>query len=192
MAMKQYFEDLETALKLVERDPIITEEFFFKECSSIFYYIISYFYSEENDWEEKKKELINQFYLYVMETKALQGYRGEGRLKTYLRQVAYNYFERQVEKDLHRKIAEAKFYSQEQLEVMLATERESLKSNVRKGIAKMKDERNAFIIQKMFVDDFSKGEIMYELDVEKGSHFDVLKNRAKKEFARCYLELKNE
>ena len=192
MAKKQSFEDLETALKLVERDPIITEEFFFKECSGIFYYIISYFYSEENDWEAKKKELINQFYLYVMETKALHNYRGESSLKTYLRQVAYNYFKRLADKDQHRKIAEAKFFSQEQLEVMLATERESLKSNVRKGIAKMKDERNAFIIQKMFVDDFTKGEIMFELDVEKGSHFDVLKNRAKKEFARCYLELKNE
>jgi DNA-directed RNA polymerase specialized sigma24 family protein len=127
-----------------------------------------------------------------METKALHNYRGESSLKTYLREVAYNYFKRLADKDQHRKIAEAKFFSQEQLEVMLATERESLKSNVRKGIAKMKDERNAFIIQKMFVDDFTKGEIMFELDVEKGSHFDVLKNRAKKEFARCYLELKNE
>jgi hypothetical protein len=43
----------------------------------------------------------------------------------------------------------------------------------------------------MFVEDFTKGEIMLELDV-KGSHFDVLKGRAKEEFTIYYLELKNE
>jgi hypothetical protein len=74
---------------------------------------------------------------------------------------------------------------------MLEDERKNIKSNVRRGIAKMKDERNAFILQKMFVEDFTKGEIMLELDV-KGSHFDVLKGRAKEEFTIYYLELKNE
>lgn len=190
MANEQYTEDLEIAQKLIERDSETTEHFFFEECSGIFYFIISHFYSEVNDWEEKRLELINQFYLYVIETSALKGYRGDSKLKTYLRQVAYYYFERQVEKEKRRKIAETKFYEQEQLERMLEVERKSIKSNVRQGIAKMKDERNAFILQKMFVEGFTKEEIMLELDV-KGSHFDVLKGRAKKEFTINYLELKN-
>ena len=189
MAKEQYTEDLAIAQKLIEHDSKTTEHFFFEECSSIFYYIISHFYSEVNDWEEKRLELINQFYLYVIETSALKGYRGDSKLKTYLRQVAYYYFERQVEKEKRRKIAETKFYEQEQLERMLEVERKSIKSNVRQGIAKMKDERNAFILQKMFVEGFTKEEIMLELDV-KGSHFDVLKGRAKKEFTINYLELK--
>ena len=191
MKKERYTEDLDIAQKLIERDSKTTEQFFFEECSGIFYFIISHFYSEVNDWEEKKAELIGQFYLYVMETNALKNYRGESSLKTYLRQVAYHYFERQVEKDEHRKIAETKFYEQEQLNRMLESERKNIKHDVRQGIAKMKDERNAFILQKMFVEDFTKGEIIYELDVN-GSHFDVLKGRAKKEFTICYLELKNE
>jgi len=191
MATEQYTEDLAIAQKLLERDSKTTEQFFFEECSGIFYFIISHFYSEENNWEEKKMELINQFYLYVIDTNALKGYRGDSKLKTYLRQVAFNYFGRQVEKEEKRKIAETKFYEQEQLERMLEDERKNIKSNVRQGIAKMKDERNAFILQKMFVEDFTKGEIMLELDV-KGSHFDVLKGRAKEEFTIYYLELKNE
>ena len=191
MVKEQYTEDLEIAQKLIERDSETTEHFFFKECSGVFYYIISHFYSEVNDWEEKRLELINQFYLYIIDTNALKRYRGDSKLKTYLRQVAYYYFERQVEKEKHRIIAETKFYEQEQLERMLEVERKSIKSNVRQGIAKMKDERNAFILQKMFVEGFTKEEIMLELDV-KGSHFDVLKGRAKKEFTVYYLELKNE
>lgn len=191
MAKEQYTEDLEIAQKLIECDSKTTEQFFFDECSGIFNFIISHFYSEVNNWEEKKVELTNQFYLYVMETNALKNYRGESSLKTYLRQVAYHYFERQVEKDEHRKIAETKFYEQEQLNRMIEGERKNIKNNVRQGIAKMKDERNAFILQKMFIEDFTKGEIMYELDVN-GSHFDVLKGRAKKEFTICYFELKDE
>ncbi len=191
MAKEQYTEDLAIAQKLIERDSKTTEHFFFEECSGLFYFIISHFYSEVNDWEEKRLELINQFYLYVIKTNALKRYRGDSKLKTYLRQVAYYYFERQVEKDEHRKIAETKFYEQEQLDRMLEDERKSIKSNVRQGIAKMKGKRNAFILQKMFVEDFTKGEIMLELDV-KGSHFDVLKGRAIEEFTIYYLELKNE
>ena len=191
MVKEQYTEDLAIAQNLIERDSKTTEHFFFEECSGIFNYIISHFYSEVCDWEEKRMELINQFYLHVMDTNALKNYRGESSLKTYLRQVAYYYFERQVEKEKQRKIAETKFCEQEQLERLLKDERKNIKSNVRQGIAKMKDERNAFILQKMFVEDFTKGEIMLELDVN-GSHFDVLKGRAKKEFTIYYLKLKDE
>lgn len=191
MAIEQYTEDLAVAQKLLERDSKTTEQFFFEECSGIFYFIISHFYSEVNDWEEKRMELINQLYLYVINTNALNSYRGDCKLKTYLRQVAYFYFERQIEKEKKRKIAETKFYEQEQLERMLEDERKSIKSKVRQGIGKMKNERNAFILQKMFIEGCTKEEIMLELDV-KGSHFDVLKGRAKKEFTICYLELKDE
>jgi hypothetical protein len=191
MAKEQYTEDLAIAQKLIDRDSKTTEHFFFEECSGIFYFIISHFFSEVNDWEEKRLELINQFYLYVIKSNALKRYRGDSKLKTYLRQVAYYYFKRLVEKEEQRKEAETKFYEQEQLDRMLEDERKSIKSNVRQGIAKMKDERNAFILQKMFVEDFTKGEIMLELDVN-GSHFDVLKGRAKKEFTIYYLKLKDE
>jgi len=190
MANEQYTEDLIIAQKLIERDSQTTNKFFWEECSGMFYYIISHFFPETTDWEDKKEELIDEFYLYIMEELVLQKYKGNSKLKTYLRQVAYYYFERQVEKEEHRKIAETKFYEQEQLDRLLEDERKNIKSNVRQGIAKMKDERNAFILQKMFLEDFTKGEIMLELDV-KGSHFDVLKGRAKEEFTVYYLQLKD-
>ena len=190
MANEQYTEDLIIAQKLIERDSQTTNKFFWEECSGMFYYIISHFFPETTVWEDKKEELIDEFYLYIMEELVLQKYKGNSKLKTYLRQVAYYYFERQVEKEEHRKIAETKFYEQEQLDRLLEDERKNIKSNVRQGIAKMKDERNAFILQKMFLEDFTKGEIMLELDV-KGSHFDVLKGRAKEEFTVYYLQLKD-
>ena len=96
-AKKDYLSDQEIVEGLIARDNDITREFFWKKCSGIFNHIIYSLYDLHPQKELLKDDLIQRLYSYIMDNDAyvLRGFKFRSSLLTWLRQVAYRFFQRE-------------------------------------------------------------------------------------------------
>ena len=103
--------DLEIAKAILDRDPFVTKEFFYKKCYPTFFFFFDKYYTNCKCC----KEFIDEIYVLILtpgkETKKcqLENFRGESTLKSWLRTVCLYYCYNQfglAEKDpLHHAVS---------------------------------------------------------------------------------------
>ena len=165
------------AQKLIGRDPQTTEEFYREGCARMFSYIIKHLYPNGSNME--REEMINDFYCYLMEENAavLRRFRGESKLTTFIRQVAYNYFRRKKDNERKRRIVEDKYVEQETFDRLCKEMKKTAKDEVNKTLEKMSDKRSSYLIRRLYLDEYPASSVAQELDVPITTFY-VLKQRA--------------
>ena len=76
--------------KLIARDGQVTEKFFFNDCRPLFTSIIRKVFTFNVDYDE----IVNEFYLYLMENDAhrLRQFQGRSTIYQWLKVIAMRYF----------------------------------------------------------------------------------------------------
>ena len=82
--------DKEIVQKLIDRDAVVTREFFFTSCRPLFLSIIRFVFSYKVDYDE----FVNDFYLYLMENDAyrLRQFQGRSSIYQWMKIVAIRFF----------------------------------------------------------------------------------------------------
>ena len=182
-------DELAIAQKLIERDPQTTEEFYREGCARMFSYIIGQLYPNGADVE--MEEVINDFYWYLMKEDAavLRRFRGESKLTTFIRQVAYKYFKRKKDNERKRRIVEDKYVEQETFDRLCGEIKNTVKDEVNKTLERMSDKRSSYLIRRLYLDEFPAASVAQELDVPIETFY-VLKQRASIKFKAEYLQIR--
>ena len=182
-------DELAIAQKLIERDPRTTEKFYREGCAGMLSYIMKHLYP--NGANVEMEEVINDLYLYLMKEDAavLRRFRGESKLATFIRQVAYNYFRRKKDNERKRRIAEDKYVEQETFD-RLCEEINTAKDEVNKTLERMSDKRSSYLIRRLYLDKYPAASVAQELDVPIETFY-VLRQRASIKFKAEYLQIRN-
>ena len=183
--------ELAIAQKLIERDPQTTEKFYLEGCAGMLSYIMKHLYPNGANME--MEEMINDFYWYLMKEDAavLRRFRGESKLTTFIRQVAYKYFKRKKENERKRRIAEDKYVEQEIFDRLCEEIKKTAKDEVNKTLERMSDKRSSYLIRRLYLDGYPAASVAQELDVPIETFY-VLKQRALIKFKTAYLQIRNE
>lgn len=82
--------DKEIIQQLIDRDELVTKQFFFERCRPLFLSIIRYVFSYEVDYDE----FVNEFYLFLMENDAyrLKQFQGRSTIYQWIKVIAIRYF----------------------------------------------------------------------------------------------------
>ncbi len=187
-----YLSDQEIVEGLIARDNYITREFFWKKCSGIFNHIIYSLYDLHPQKELLKDDLIQRLYSYLMDNDAyvLRGFEFRSSLLTWLRQVAYRFFERQLSKEHKEKEAEDKIASHFDDDLCIDDSTEETRKMVRRVLEAMPNKEMAYILSRKYLDDFSFESLAFELG-KTTAYIYVLKQRAVEMFKDTYYKLEN-
>lgn len=174
--------------KLIDRNPQMTQKFFWEGCKGIFCHVISHLYSDQWNLEERMPEMINEFYLYLMENDAreLRKFQGKSKLTSYLGTVAYRFFKRKHDISQTIEFSES---SVEELNQLPDETPNTIKSDIYETLDRMSDKRSAELLRKLF-DGCPTASIAQELGVSMATFY-VLKQRAIKKIKVEYLQLRN-
>lgn len=191
-AKKDYLSDQEIVEGLIARDNDITREFFWKKCSGIFNHIIYSLYDLHPQKELLKDDLIQRLYSYIMDNDAyvLRGFKFRSSLLTWLRQVAYRFFERELSKKNKEKVAEDKVASKNDDDLDINFDSEETRKMVRRVLDAMPNQEMAYILSRKYLDDFSFESLAFELG-KTTAYIYVLKQRAVEMFKDTYYKLEN-
>ena len=82
--------DLQIIERLIARDEVVTQQFFYKDCRPLFRSVIYNVFQNKVEYDE----LINELYLYLMENDAyrLKQFEGRSSLFQWIKVVAIRYF----------------------------------------------------------------------------------------------------
>ena len=191
-AKNEYLSDQEIVEGLIAQDNYITSVFFWEKCSGIFSHIIHSLYDLHPQKELLKEELIQRLYSYLMDhdARVLRGFEYRSSLLTWLRQVAYRFFERQLSNERKAKKAEDIMASLFDDVLCIDDGTEETRSTVRRVLDAMPNQELACILRRKYLDDFSFESLAAELD-KTTAHIYVLKQRAVKMFIETYYKLES-
>ena len=189
-AKKNYLSDQEIVEGLIARDNDITREFFWKKCSGIFNHIIYNLYDLHPQKNILRDDLIQRLYSYLMDDDAhvLRGFKFRCSLLTWLRQVAYRFFERELSKAKMEKEAEAKVVANFDDDLVLDNKIEETREMVRRVLDAMPNQEMAYILRRKFLDGCEFDSLAFELGKTKANIY-VIKQRAVEMFKDTYYKL---
>lgn len=178
--------------KLIDRDPQMTRKFFWEGCKGIFCHVISHLYSGQWNLEERMPEMINEFYLYLMENDAheLRKFQGKSKLTSYLGIVAYRFFIRKNTHDISQTI-EFSESSEEELNQLSDETPNTIKSDICEVLGRMSDKRSSYLLRRLYFDEYPAASVAQELGVPIATFY-VLRQRAAKKFKVEYFKLRND
>ena len=159
--------------RLIERDNWVTQEFFFKHCKPLFHSIISKMFDYDVDYDE----FVNELYLHLMENDArrLKTFNFNSSLYGWLKMVAIHYF---MDKKNHDKVIE-----NEGMDPPLEKKEESsttqtmteAKVDIEKLLNAMPNERYAYVIRKLILEDMTPEDLAMEMKVTTANLYNIKK-----------------
>ena len=177
--------------KLIERDPQMTQRFFWEGCKGIFCHVISHLYSGQWNLEERMPEMINEFYLYLMENDAheLRKFHGKSKLTSYLGIVAYRFFKRKKAYDISQTIEFSESFEEELYQLSDETPN-TVESDLCEVLGRMSDKRSSYLLRRLYLDGYPAAFVAQELGVPIATFY-VLRQRAAIKFKVEYFKLRN-
>lgn len=177
--------DQEIIQGLIARDNYVTEEFFFVKCRPLFLSIIRRVFSYEVDYDE----FVSELYQYLMENDAarLRTFAGRSSLYQWIKVLAVRYF-------IKRRDNLIEDASQEPLsnqdgepgnDDMGETYRAH--SDLQRLFHKMPNQRYAFVIRKLMVEDMEPEQLAAEMHITTANLYN-LKRRAMVQLTRTALK----
>ena len=190
LTKNDYLSDQEIVEGLIARDNDITREFFWKKCAGIFNHIIYNLYDLHPQKNLLRDDLIQRLYSYLLDNDAhvLRGFKFRCSLLTWLRQVAYRFFERELSKAKMEKEAEAKVVANFDDDLILHNKTEEIREMVRRVLDAMPNQEMAYILRRKFLDGCEFDSLAFELGKTKANIY-VIKQRAVEMFKDTYYKL---
>ena len=165
--------DQEIVDKLIERDNVVTDEFFFTRCRPLFISIIRQIFSYPVDFDE----FVNEFYLYLMENDAYRLRQFEGRSSIYqwMKVVAIRYFIAKRDKMIENVSKDALLDCAARTETVDSERRTSAIMDIRSLLTHMTNRRYAYVIKRMILDDADPKTVAGELRVNIDNLYNIKK-----------------
>ena len=187
-----YLSDQEIVERLIAKDNDITRKFFWEKCSGLFNHIIYNLYDSHPQKHLLKDDLTQRLYTYLMDDDAhvLRSFSFSCSLLTWLRQVAYRFFERNLSKAKKEKEAEARVVAHFDEELVLDNQAEETREAVRRVLDAMPNQEMAYILKRKFLDGCEFDSMAFELGKTKANLY-VIKQRAIKMFIDTYYKLES-
>lgn len=176
--------DKEIIQKLIDHDNLVTHKFFYEYCKPMFRSIIHWMFDYSVDYDE----FVNEIYVYLMEDEArrLKTFKGDCSLYGWLRMVTIHYF---TNKKNHSKVIEN--VHQEPLfdmnDEMQQVNETNIKFDVEKILKAMPNQRYAYVIRKLYLEEMEPVELAKEMGVTVDNLYNI-KRRAIAQFTQVALD----
>lgn len=157
---------------LINRDERVTYHFFFEKCRPLFVSIIRYVFSYEVDYDE----FVNEFYLYLMENDAarLRAFEGRSSIFQWLKVVAIRYFV-QKRDSLIEDVSREPLMNEATEEMDSSASAMTAKIDVEQLLSQLRNERYAFVIKRLVLEDAEPKEIAEELNITVDNLYNIKK-----------------
>ena len=164
--------DKEIIQALINRDERVTYHFFFEKCRPLFVSIIRYVFSYEVDYDE----FVNEFYLYLMENDAarLRAFEGRSSIFQWLKVVAIRYFV-QKRDNLIEDVSREPLMNEASEEMDSSAAAMTAKIDVEQLLNQLRNERYAFVIKRLVLEDAEPKEIAEELNITVDNLYNIKK-----------------
>ncbi len=163
--------DGEIVEALIERDDIVTREFFFRRCKPLFYNIISMMFPYEIDYDE----FVNELYIYLMENDAvrLKSFQYRSSVYQWLKVLAIRFFIRKRDKVIDNSSKEPLYKIEEEGEEFSF----EAKVDVERLLESMPNQRYAEVIRRLVLDDCDPDTLAEEMNIKTANFYNI-KRRA--------------
>jgi len=178
--------DREIIQGLIDKDRNITKEFFFERCKPLLFGIINTVFDHRAEYDE----LVNELYLYLMADDALKLRSFQFRCSVYqwLKVLAIRFFIR-LRNDGGVIDDESKEppYDGLDIDTMRTNVYDNAKEDLERLLSAMPNQRYAFVIRKLIVDDMEPGRIAKEMDITNANLYNI-KKRAIRQLTQVALK----
>lgn len=165
--------DLQIIERLIARDEVVTQQFFYKDCRPLFRSVIYNVFQNKVEYDE----LINELYLYLMENDAyrLKQFEGRSSLFQWIKVVAIRYFiekrDQVIEKESENHLLDQLAFTETiEVEPVLAA-----KMDVERLFRLMPNKRYVYVIQRLVLDDANPNVVAEEMDVTIDNLYNIKK-----------------
>lgn len=170
---------------LINKDPNITEEFFFERCKPLFVSIIKSVFKNKAEYDE----LVNELYLYLMEDDAgkLKSFQFRCSVFQWLKTTAIRFFIRLrdqgkvIDDESHEPL-----YYEENNQAMGNDTYNTVIEDLKRLLYAMPNKRYAFVLQRLIVDDVQPNELAREMDITTDNLYNI-KKRAIRQLTKIAL-----
>lgn len=170
--------------KLIARDEFVTRHFFFEKCRPLFVSIINRVFSFYVDYDE----FVNELYLHIMENDAarLRQFEGKSSIYQWLKVVAIRFFIAKRKLMIEEQSKESFLQLADGLKKEDTEERIDANMDIQTLLSKMHNRRQAYVIQKLVLEERKPQEIATALGVNVTNLYNI-KKRALESLARLAL-----
>ncbi len=176
--------DKEIIQKLIDRDKMVTQKFFYEYCNPLFRSIIHRMFNYPVDYDE----FVNELYVYLLEddAKRLRSFKGECSLLGWLKMVAIRYF---MNKKNHDRVIENESTDppiEKKDEEMTQDNLMEPMLDVETLLSAMPNERYSYVIRKLIIEDMAPEDLAVEMAVTVANLYNI-KKRAIAQLTRVAL-----
>lgn len=164
--------DEEIIQGLIARNNEVTRQFFFVKCQPLFRYIIQLVFSYKVDYDE----FVGELYLELMkdDAKKLKSFQYRSSLKTWLKIVAIRYFINKRD-ELIEDVSKEPLYEDDNDSHVEAENEQIARMDVANLLSMMQNQRYAYTIQKLILEDDPPERLAIELDVTTANLYNIKK-----------------
>lgn len=157
---------------LINRDPKITQQFFYQDCRPLLYDLIGDIFSTRVDYDE----LINELYLHLMANDAarLKTFQGNSSLFHWLKRVAHNFF---LDLKLRHRVIENESSERlyEQNEELTDVSEQEAQMDVAALLDQIENERYRLVLQRLVLDGMDYDELAELTGLKKSNLYNIRK-----------------
>ncbi len=165
--------DKQIVQALIERDELITEQFFFKDCKPMFISVIKQVFTYEVNYDE----FVNEFYLHLMENDAyrFRQFQGRSTVFQWMKIVAIHYFWAKKSRMIDMKSSEPHLLKPENEDSIDSSKHTISKMDVHALLSQMTNQRQAYVIRRMVLEDIEPEKVAKELNVTVDNLYNIKK-----------------
>lgn len=163
--------DKEIINALIERNNIVTEEFFFRKCRPLFLSIIGKVYSYPVDYDE----CINDLYVYLMENDSmrLRQFQGCSSIFLWLKIVATRFFVKNRDGMIENTTKEPPYKGNEQ--ATNPSDAQDARMDTYVLLSKMRNQRYAYALRRLVIDEADFETVASEMHVTTDNLYNIKK-----------------
>ena len=170
---------------LIARDEQVTWQFFFGNCRPLFLSIIRCVFSYEVDYDE----VVNEFYLHLMENDAyrLRQFQGRSTIYQWMKVVAIRYFIAKRDSMIDNKSKETLLDSVVQNETVDSEKKMTAKMDIEHLLSLMPNRRHVYVIRRLVLQEAEPKVVAQELKTNVDNLYNI-KKRAIASFTEIALK----
>lgn len=170
---------------LIARDEQVTWQFFFGNCRPLFLSIIRCVFSYEVDYDE----VVNEFYLHLMENDAyrLRQFQGRSTIYQWMKVVAIRYFIAKRDSMIDNKSKETLLDSVVQNETVDSEKKMTAKMDIEHLLSLMPNRRHVYVIRRLVLQEAEPKVVAQELKTNVDNLYNI-KKRAIAAFTEIALK----
>ena len=159
--------------RLIARDGVVTQKFFFEDCRPLFKSIINNVFSYEVDYDE----FVSELYIYLLEDDArrLRQYEGRSSLFQWLKIVAIRFFIAKRGRMIENRSSEPQYRKPTADEICDEESRNDAAMDLERAFSLMPNKRSVYALRRLVLQDADPADVAKELGVTVGNLYNIKK-----------------